>query len=106
MTKLMIDPGPCNFKTLVTTEMNDDEQVNVTVATGCQSVNEMMGELGNEFDPYEVCLLKPGQGCFFSYASEHFPLHAACPVIGGIIKAIEVEAGLALPHNVSLTFEE
>ena len=29
-------------------------------------------------------------------------LHAACPVPVGILKAIEVEAGLALPADVSI----
>jgi hypothetical protein len=28
--------------------------------------------------------------------------HAACPVASGIIKAVEVEAGLALPGDVSI----
>ena len=104
MTKIQIDPGPCKFKTVVTAEMNDDDLVNVKVASGCKSVMDMMAALGDEFDPYEVCLVKPGQGSLFAYASENFPLHAACPVIGGITKCIEVEAGLALKHDVTMTF--
>ena len=30
--------------------------------------------------------------------------HIACPVPSGILKALEVEAGLNLPKNVSITF--
>ena len=106
MTKVKIDPGPCGFKTVVFAEMNDDEMAEVKVATGCQAIRDMMEELGNEFDPYEVCLVKPGQGPFFEYASEHFPVHAGCPVFSGIAKCIEVEAGLALVHDVSIVFEQ
>jgi hypothetical protein len=36
--------------------------------------------------------------------SEH-PLHLACPVPVGIIKAVEVEAGLALARDASIHFE-
>ena len=91
MTKLHIDPGPCGFKTLVTAELNDEDLITLKVATGCKSVMQMMEDLGNEFDPYEICIVKPGKGPFFAYASEKFPPHAACPVLGGIIKCMEVE---------------
>lgn len=32
--------------------------------------------------------------------------HAACPVPVGIIKAVEIEAGLALPTDVSIRLEK
>lgn len=104
MTKVKVEPGPCNFATEITASMNEDDQVNVKVVSGCKSVMEMMGALGDEFDPYEVCLVKPGGGPLIAFASEHFPLHAACPVLNGITKCIEVEAGLALPHDVMIQF--
>ena len=106
MTKLKIDPGPCGFKTVVTAEMNDDDMAEVKVASGCKAVVAMMVEVGTELDPYEVCLVKPGTGPLFSYASEQFPVHAGCPVLSGIIKCVEVEAGLALKHNVMIEFED
>ncbi|MBQ9031439.1 MAG: hypothetical protein IJ106_08315, partial [Parasporobacterium sp.] len=49
---------------------------------------------------------KPGTGLLFGYASEQFPVHAGCPVLSGITKCIEAEAGLALQHNVTITFEK
>jgi len=33
-------------------------------------------------------------------------MHCACPVTSGIIKAIEAECQLALPRDVSFTFEK
>ena len=36
-------------------------------------------------------------------AAKHIK-HAACPVMSGILKAIEVEAGLALPCDVRIEF--
>ena len=105
MTKVKIDPGPCGFKTVVTAEMNDDDVAEVKVSSGCKAVMAMMAEVGTELDPYEVCLVKPGKGPLFAYASEQFPVHAGCPVLAGITKCIEVEAGLALKHNVTMEFE-
>lgn len=106
MTKVKITPGPCGFKTLVTAEMNDEDLVNVKVASGCKHVMEMMEAVGDEVDPYEVCLVKPGKGPLYEYASEHFPVHPSCPVLGGIMKCIEAEAGLALKQDVIIEFEQ
>ena len=106
MTRVKIDPGPCGFKTVVTAQMNDDDQAEVKMASGCKAVMAMMAEVGPELDPYEVCLVKPGKGPLYESAAEVFPVHAGCPVLIGIIKCVEAEAGLALLHNVSIDFEE
>jgi len=105
MTKVKADPGPCGFKAVITAQMNDDEMAEVKVACGCKEVQGMMQAVGNELDPYEVCLVKPGNGPLFEYASQNFPVHGGCPILSGIIKCIEVEAGLALKHNVTIEFD-
>ena len=56
MTKLIIDSGPCGFKTVVTAEMNDDDMAEVKVSSGCKAVMAMMAEIGTELNPYEICL--------------------------------------------------
>lgn len=104
MTKVIINPGVCGFKTTVTSETNEDEEVVLKVSTGCASVKAMMDELGDTFDPIEVCLTKPGDNAFYEYARTHFPAHAACPIISGILKCMEVEGSLALPANASIEF--
>ncbi len=53
-----------------------------------------------------VCLTKPGTGPFYTYAAEHFPVHAACPVIAGITKCAEAECDLALRQDAGIFFEE
>ena len=108
MTKVRIEPGICGFTTTVRAQADPDEDTELTVhvATGCPSVKGMMEALGDTFDAYEVCLRKPGQGPFFDYAQEHFPVHVSCPVINGIIKCMEVEAHLALKKDASIVFED
>lgn len=106
MTKVKIEPGICGFTTQVTAtaDEDDDTELTVKVATGCPSVKAMMEALGEEYEAYEVCLRKPGEGPFFDYARAHFPVHVSCPVINGIIKCMEVEAHLALRRDAAITF--
>ena len=104
MTKVSIEPGPCGFTTVVTAQGRKDNQVALQVATGCEAVQKMMEELGDTFDAYELCLVRPGCGPLFEYASEHFPVHCACPVIAGITKCAEAECKLALKKDASIRF--
>ena len=104
MTKVKVNPGVCGFVTSITAESEDGEEAVVKVASGCESIRKMMEDLGNTFDPIEVCLTRQGTGVFYDYAGEHFPVHAACPVINGILKCIEAECSLALPADASISF--
>lgn len=105
MTRVEINPGVCGFVTTVTAVSEDEQEVTVTVTSGCASIQKMMEDLGTEFDAFEICLVRPGKGAFFEYAAEHFPVHAACPILSGIIKCMEVECRLALPASASIEFK-
>lgn len=105
MTRVKIEAGICGLNTKVEAEADDDGGVTVKIYSACKSIQAMAGELGEEFDPYEICFQKPGLGPFYEYAREKTPpLHAACPVISGIIKCVEAECGLALKKNASIEF--
>lgn len=106
MTKVVIEPGVCGFLSRVSAESEDQMEVVVKVKSGCESVRNMMKELGDTFDAYELCLQKPGEGPLYTYAQEHFPVHAACPVLNGILKCVEAECNLALKKDVSIRFED
>ena len=107
MKKLLIDPGVCGFRTLVTAVYDEDEdEVTLRVDSGCQHVREMMDALGDTFDSFALCLSRPGKNELYQFAAGHFPPHAACPVLAGIVKCAEAECGLALPRDVAFTFVE
>ncbi len=106
MTKVKIAPGICGLNTKVEAVSEDGMDVQVKITSACQAVQKMAEELGQDFDAYEVCLGKPGTNVFYDYAREHFPGHASCPTIAGIVKCIEVECKLALPKTVTITFED
>jgi len=105
MTKLKILPGICGLITLVEANSDDGLDVTLIIKSDCDAVSKMFKELGSTFDSYDLCLVKPGEGPFYNYASVNFPGHCACPTICGIIKAVEVECKLALPKNVQIIFE-
>lgn len=106
MRTVKIEPGICGFvATVKANKINSEgDTIYVEINSDCQAVNSINKELGFEFDAFETCLVKPGLDPFTQFASEKFPPHAACPVISGILKCIEVEAGLALPKDVKISF--
>lgn len=106
MTRVRIEPGICGLPTSVTAQAadEDDQEVRLKVASGCEAVRKMLEDLGDTFDAYELCLVKPGCGPLYEYASEHFPVHCSCPVIAGITKCAEVECKLALKKDVTIRF--
>lgn len=105
MTTVKIHPGICGFVTKVQAQSEDQSEVKIKVATGCEAVKNMMKQVGDTFDAYELCLVKPGEGELYGFAAENFPVHAGCPVIAGMIKCAEVECGLALKKDVEIKFE-
>ncbi len=108
MTKVKVNPGVCCLTTTVEAIKGDRKkrEVTVKVESMCENVQNMMDELGDTFNYFDVCLKHPGENLFYDYAKKNFPVHAACVSINGIIKCIEAECGLALPKNVSITFED
>ena len=104
MTRVKIEPGICGLNTKVEAVADEDGDVTVKIYSSCKSIQGMAKELGEQFDPYEICMTKPGKGPFYEYARNGSPIHAACPVISGIIKCVEAECGLALKKNASIEF--
>ena len=105
MTKVQIDPGVCGFLTAVEAQADEDQiEATLTVKSGCDAVRKMMETLGSTFDAMALCLCKPGQDPLTRWAGENFPVHAGCPVIAGILKCAEAEAGLALKEDCAIRF--
>lgn len=99
MAKAEIHPGPCGFTTTVEAVING-RKCNITVDSQCAAVMKLGQELA-EVDPYRIIGNKPQVSEVLQKGIEHC-LHAACPVPVGIIKAVEVEAKLAVADDVSI----
>jgi hypothetical protein len=103
MIRLDIDPGICGLQTRLQASSDDGRLVRLNIESQCPSIQALQGSLG-ELDAYEVCFAGFRDSPVYAAAGEHFK-HAACPVPGAIIKAVEAAAGLALPKNVCCTFK-
>lgn len=99
MAKAQIDSGICGFVTTVTATQ-DGHAVRLDFETMCPHVKKLAGVL-TELDPYREIMYRGEGPLTFKLAPEHLA-HPACPVPAGIIKAIEVAAGLALPKDASI----
>jgi Family of unknown function (DUF6951) len=99
MASAEIESGICGFCTTVRTT-TQGSTVRVEFETTCQYVEKLAEEL-TEVNPFREISYRGEGPLTLRLAAEHL-VHPACPVPSGIIKAIEVEAGLALPKDASI----
>lgn len=99
MAKAEIESGICGFCTTVTTT-SEGRKVRVEFETDCGHVAKLAEAL-TEVDPFREISYR-GEGPVTLRLAPEYLVHPACPVPSGIIKAIEVEAGLALPKDASI----
>jgi hypothetical protein len=92
--------GVCGFTTRVEAHKNEDDQVVLHIESECQAIGRLAEQL-TEVDPFREFTFR-GKGPLTLQLGSKYCSHAACPVPTGIIKAIEVEAGLALPVDVTI----
>ena len=99
MAKADIFAGNCGFNTIVETEKNG-KMVTIRIQSECAAIQRMGQEL-TEVDPFQEISFKRNLPRTHEMGVKYCT-HAACPVPSGIIKAVEVEAGLALPTDVTI----
>jgi hypothetical protein len=97
MAKSEIHSGICGFTTTVTAT-RDGKSCRLAISSDCKAVQQLAQEL-TEVDPLQEISSRRAVPQTLQMGLKHC-IHAACPVPVGIIKAVEVEAGLALPKDV------
>jgi hypothetical protein len=104
LATVVITAGVCGFTTRVQTSKDGekiDGPVNVAVDSDCPHVAKLAEEL-TTVAPFREISFR-GEGPLTLALGAKYCAHPACPVPAGIVKAIEVEAGLALPADVHMT---
>ena len=103
MTKVLVKSGSCGFTVTVTAEKGTGRTVRISLETDCDMVQKMLEDIAT--------LDRTAALAGFSYnpvylsAAKHLK-HPACPVPSGILKALEVEAGLNVPRDATVVFEK
>lgn len=103
MTKIVVDPGICGFPVTITADIDKNKKIHVLINTECEMVNKMLSDIStlDMRSAFAGFLNNP----IYRSAAKHLR-HIACPVPAGILKVIEVEAGICLPKDVGMTFLE
>ena len=103
MAKAEIFAGNCGFSTQVETSM-EGKLCKIQMTSECAAMRRLAEEL-TEVDPYKEISFRRAMPKIHEMGHKHCT-HAACPVPVGIVKAVEIEAKLALPTDVSLKFSK
>jgi hypothetical protein len=103
MAKAKINSGICGFGAEVETTAGENYLVNLKIESECPAIQKLAAEL-KEVNALNQISFRRGMPEVLEKGSK-FCTHASCPVPVGIIKAVEIAAGLALPKNVSIEFE-
>lgn len=97
MQRVEVKAGVCGFCTVVTAVKQPDGGIRIEVQSECELVRRYV-DGGVTVDPIEELY---GEGGRFA---ERRPCHATCLVPVAALKAIEAEAGLALPRDAAIRF--
>jgi hypothetical protein len=99
MAKAEIFAGNCGYITEVEAAM-DGKVCKLHITSECPAMQKMAEEL-TEVNPYEEISFRRAMPKIHEAGHKHCT-HAACPVPVGIVKAVEIEAKLALPTDVTI----
>ncbi len=101
MTKVKVFSGICGFTTEITVERIEYKRVNINITSEC----EMVMAIRKDVFSLDMMTVFTGfmKNPVYRSASRHLR-HVTCPVPCGILKAVEVKLGLALPKDVNIMF--
>jgi hypothetical protein len=101
MTKVIVNSGACGFTVTIRTEKAEGGKITVSLETDCEMVKMMVEDIAvlDQFAPLSGSPSNP----VHRSAAKHLR-HAACIVPSGILKAIEVEAGLNVTKDATIIF--
>lgn len=106
MARVEIDSGICGMHSTVwaTTDMNT-YRCTLRIESDCEAIQKI-GQDMPEVDAFQEISLRRGEGPLALRKGVEHCFHSACPVPVGIIKAVEVASGLALPANVTMKISQ
>ncbi len=107
MARAEVHSGICGYEVRVEVTSLDRKHVQVELQTTCDmclAMNTDLARLQVKGKGHEV-LLKMTDSAVYQSASQHIR-HPGCVVPAAIIKAIEIEVGVALPEDVTIKLEK
>ncbi|TGE35107.1 hypothetical protein E4K67_26800 [Desulfosporosinus fructosivorans] len=104
----IIYAGVCGFTINVKAVIDDtlatsrrSKMIKLEITSDCPNYQKIAEEL-TEVDAYKEIMHKLHTGKVYEVFSKYSP-HPSCPGVSGILKTLEVTAGLALPQTASIS---
>jgi hypothetical protein len=101
MTTVTVNSGACGFSVTIRAEKGKDGKIAVSLDTDCEMVKKMLEDIAT-VDRFAALTGFQNNPVYRSAAKNL--KHVACPVPSGILKALEVEAGLNVLKDAGITF--
>ena len=101
MTRVVVESGICGFITTVEVTKVTEYKIRIVLISDCKAINK----LNEQYRELEWTKMYKDQDNFSPYKLIKCLSHIACPVPVAILKALEVEIGVALPKDVAIRFE-
>jgi len=101
MTTVIVQSGACGYTVTIKAERRKSGKIAISLQTDCEMVLKMAGDLA-VLDRLSALAGFPRNPVYAS-AARHLK-HVACPVPAAILKALEVEAGLNVAKDASISF--
>ncbi len=99
MARATIQPT-CGLLTQVTATQADPQRITLHIESECPGIRRIADEL-SAVDPYDEIAARGANSRLLALGLQHC-VHASCPVPVGILKAVEVTAGLDLPKPITI----
>lgn len=99
-----VNCGICGHTVEVIATPEGRKKVKLELKSSCGNYQKLANDL-TEVDPFKELFQPLGQGELFQLAAKVIP-HPSCPGIAGILKTVEVAAGLALPQKADIVVEK
>ncbi len=105
MVQVEVQAGICGHSALITVIRLDSDHVQVVIESACEQITAMNPDLARlqwKGKGHQV-FKRMNESAIYQSAARHIR-HTACAIPSAILKAIEVEVGVALPKDVTVTF--
>jgi len=97
----IIHVGVCGFTIKVKAVSDDDQKIKLEITSDCPNYQKIAKEL-IELDAYKEIFNKLHMGRVYEVFAKYSP-HPSCAGVSGILKTIEVAAGLALQQTATIS---
>jgi hypothetical protein len=100
----VIHAGVCGFTINVKAVNDEDNKIKLEITSDCPNYQKIAKEL-IELDAYKEIFNKLHIGRVYEVFAKYSP-HPSCPGVSGILKTVEVAAGLALPQTATISISK